>query len=233
MIVPSSADIREINADGILCKVRPPSVADSEKVIILLHGWTGDEGSMWIFSSRLPEDTWLIAARGLYPSSLGGYSWHPETQGFWPAVKQLLPAAEKLAAVLNPENFPEILFKPPSEINVEKRPLSLVGFSQGAALAFTFALVYPQLVRAVAGLSGFLPDLFEDFIDPLPFNGVPVLLAHGSRDKLVPVEKARQAVENLTRAGAQVDYCEDDVGHKLSAACFRSLDVFFQDLYSR
>jgi phospholipase/carboxylesterase len=233
MIVPSSDDIREINADGILFRVRPPSVAESNKVIILLHGWTGDEGSMWIFSSRLPEDAWLVAARGLYPSSLGGYSWYPETQGLWPGVKQLQPAVEKLATLLNPENFPDILFKPLSEINVEKRPLSLIGFSQGAALAFTFTLFYPQMVRAVAGLSGFLPDQFEDFIDSLPFNGIPVLLAHGRRDELVPVEKARQAVENLTRAGALVDYCEDDVGHKLSAACFRSLEVFFQDLYLR
>lgn len=230
MTVPSSGDFRQINAGGILFRVKPPSAAESNKVIVLLHGWTGDEGSMWIFSSRLPADAWMIAPRGLFPSTLGGYSWYPEMKHFWPAVEQLQPAAEKLAAVLSAENFPEIKFNPPSVIGVEKRPLSLVGFSQGAALAFTFALLYPQRVRAVAGLSGFLPDQFESFIDPLPYNGIPVLLAHGRRDELVPVEKARQAVESLTRAGAQVDYCEDDVGHKLSAACFRSLEVFFQDL---
>jgi len=219
--------------DDWVVAVRQPEGAELKPVYLLLHGWTGDEGSMWIFSSRLPADAWMIAPRGLFPSTLGGFSWYPETKRFWPAVEQLQPAAEKLAAVINSDIFPEIFFKPVSVLEVEKRPLSLVGFSQGAALAFTFALINPQMVRAVAGLSGFLPDRFESFLDPLPYNGIPVLLAHGRRDELVPVEKARQAAEYLTRAGAQVDYCEDDVGHKLSAACFRSLEVFFQDLSPR
>ena len=85
-------------------------------------------------------------------------------------------------------------------------------------------------MRAVAGLSGFLPNQFEQYSQSLPIREIPVLLAHGTRDELVPVEKARQAVEQLTRAGARVDYCEDNVGHKLSATCFRSLEVFFQGI---
>jgi hypothetical protein len=31
----------------------------------------------------------------------------------------------------------------------------------------------------------------------------------------------------LERAGAQVTYCEEDVGHKLSAPCFNALKSFF------
>jgi predicted esterase len=55
-------------------------------------------------------------------------------------------------------------------------------------------------------------------------------MAHGTLDELVPVVRARQAVALLQQAGAQVDYCEDNVGHKLSATCFRSMQVFFEDV---
>ena len=31
------------------------------------------------------------------------------------------------------------------------------------------------------------------------------------------------------RAGAQVTFCEDEVGHKVSASCLRALKDFFAD----
>ena len=196
----------------------------------MLHGWTGDENAMWIFAHRLPSNYWLIAPRGLYPAPWGGYSWHPQKWGIWPTVNDLQPAVESLLNVLTPQYFPEIDFSLPQNRNVNDRPIHLVGFSQGAALALTFALLYPLMVRAVAGLSGFLPEDAGEYIADKPLRDLPVMLAHGTRDELVPVQKARQAVGLLTQAGARVDYCEDDVGHKLSVICFRSLEVFFQDL---
>jgi hypothetical protein len=32
----------------------------------------------------------------------------------------------------------------------------------------------------------------------------------------------------LEKAGATVTYCEEDVGHKLSAGCFRGLESYFR-----
>ena len=54
-----------------------------------------------------------------------------------------------------------------------------------------------------------------------------MFLAHGAFDEIVPVGRAREAVKLLGQAGAQVTYCEDDVGHKLSLSCFQSLQTFF------
>jgi len=41
------------------------------------------------------------------------------------------------------------------------------------------------------------------------------------------VERARESIELLERAGAQVIFCEAEVGHKVSADCLRSLEAFF------
>ena len=105
---------------------------------------------------------------------------------------------------------------------------NFVGFSQGAALAYTFALLYPEGVSSLAGLSGFLPDGALTLAKGQPLKRKPIFLAHGTQDELVPVKRARQAVKLLEQAGAQVTYCEDDVGHKLSVSCFRGLESFFR-----
>lgn len=93
---------------------------------------------------------------------------------------------------------------------------------------FTFALLDPRRIKTLAGLAGFLPDGAVDLIDGKPLANQRIFMAHGRMDDRVPVEKARNAVEILSLAGAQVNYCEEDVGHKLSASCFRSMEYFFK-----
>jgi len=45
----------------------------------------------------------------------------------------------------------------------------------------------------------------------------------------VTIDRARASIELLERAGAQVTYCEDDVGHKVSLTCLRAMREFLAD----
>jgi phospholipase/carboxylesterase len=60
-------------------------------------------------------------------------------------------------------------------------------------------------------------------------EGKPFFVAHGTRDETVNVERARASIAILEQAGAIVTYCEDEVGHKVSANCLRALREFFTD----
>jgi phospholipase/carboxylesterase len=192
-------------------------------IFLLLHGWTGDEKSMWIFASGLPQEAIFVAPRGLYPVPGGGFGWRSFEEEQWPHVADFIPAVEKISGLLSPRHFPTGDFS----------KLNLLGFSEGAAMAFTLLLTYPGLFRSVAGLSGFLPEGAMQLTRNHSLRGKYVFLAHGALDELVPVARAREAVELLENAGAQVTYCEDSVGHKLSASCFRGLEAFFsQKAYS-
>lgn len=238
-----------IEVEGWVCRVRRPAGPGPHPVMLLVHGWTGDENVMWIFTPRLPKDALLIAPRGLHPAPGGGYGWHPD-RGRWPVVEDFRPVIDRLLGLLTPANFPE----------ADLKRVHLVGFSQGAALIYTLALLHPERVLSVAGLAGFLP---EDAAELLPagqaaglaapkpqagaqpegnlpaagskesselLRGRPVFITHGTRDETVPVERARQAAGLFEQAGAEVSYCEDQVGHKLSASCFRGLEAFYKDL---
>ena len=211
-------EINTISIGGWMLRARAPQGQGPFPLFVLLHGWTGDEDSMWIFASRLPQGCMMIAPRGPYPAPMGGYAWYPHRQS-WPVLEDFRSAAENLSVLLTMENFP----------GVDWGALHLLGFSQGAALACAYALFYPGRAASVAGLSGFVPEGADALAADGRLAGLPVFLAHGTQDTLVPVALARKGASLLEQAGARVTYCEDDVGHKLSANCFRALAKFYQD----
>lgn len=211
-------DQQKTKINDMVLRISVPDSAGPHPVILLLHGWTGDENAMWVFASRLPKNALLLAPRGLYKTPLGGYGWHSHSSDRWPWVDDFLPAIESLIGLLKPENFPL----------GDLSRLSMVGFSQGAALSYAFFLQHPYMVDSVAGLSGFIPNGSEALARNKPLNGKSIFVAHGSKDELIPIAKARKAVDILNIAGAQVTYCEDDVGHKLSSNCFNGLESFFK-----
>ena len=95
-----------------------------------------------------------------------------------------------------------------------------------AAMTFTLGLLYPARVRKMGILAGFAPEGAELILAPGHFNGKKIFVAHGTKDERVPLEQARRSVHLLEGAGAQVVYCESEVGHKLSAQCLKALDAY-------
>lgn len=184
--------------------------------IIMLHGWTGDENVMWIYATRMPRSALLLAPRGIYPTPLGGHGWHPYKPKIWPMMDDFRASIDAFLDLLTTRNFPYVDFN----------RLHFAGFSQGAAMAYAFALENGDRLNSLVGLSGFLPDRAEHTISNKGLRDKPIFIAHGNQDFLVPVYRAREAVELFQRAGAQVTYCEDDIGHKLSANCFRGMEMF-------
>ncbi len=213
------ADLIDLTLGTWTVRLRLPPGDGPHPVIFLIHGWTGDENSMRVFAPRLPKNALLIAPRAPYlskHSQLAGYSWVPERgqdfsrlPDFDPAVAAFDRLIKRLAAKY-PANFDQF---------------SLIGFSQGAAFSVVYSLAHRDRVNRLAMLAGFLPEDSDARLGSL--KDLPVFIAHGTKDETVPVARAHQAKEQLEAAGAQVRYCESDIGHKLGASCFTELAEFF------
>jgi len=191
------------------------------RFMLLLHGWTGDENSMWIFTRRLPADMWIAAPRAPHVAEEGGYSWralHPGTWGL-PTLSDLKPAADNLIRLVDEVS---------ASIGVDANRFDVAGFSQGGALTNLLAMLYPERVRKAAVLAGFVPGGTEELVARRVLAGKRFFVAHGNRDELIPLERARQSIALLEKAGAQVTFCEAEVGHKVSADCLRGLETFFE-----
>ena len=196
------------------------SAARLARFLLLVHGRTGDEDSMWVFVSKFPNDYWLLAPRAPYPALPGGYSWVPPTMesGNAASLEHFRSSAKALVTLLDAYGAQHELQAP---------QFDLIGFSEGAAVASTLALTYPSRIRRLAILAGFVPQGVEEIVRSKPLDGTPVFVAHGTLDELVPINHAREAVDMLEQAGAQITLCEAEIGHKVSAGCLRGLERFF------
>ena len=61
--------IETIELNIKILKIRKPQGIINPRVSLLLHGWTGDENSMWVFSQAFPETDFLIAPRAPFQST--------------------------------------------------------------------------------------------------------------------------------------------------------------------
>jgi phospholipase/carboxylesterase len=193
------------------------------RLLLLIHGLTGDENSMWVFGRNMPSRYWLVAPRAPYPVESGGYSWRPpfEASEFGrPTLDQLRVGAERLIRLVD---------EYAASAGIDAATFDVMGFSQGAAMSNVLAFLHPQRVHKTAILAGFVPGGLEELAAERPLKGKPFFVAHGTKDEMVRIDRARESIAILERAGAQVTYCEDNVGHKVSATCLRALGQFFVD----
>ena len=200
------------------------STHSSPRLLLLVHGLTGDENSMWVFTRDLPAQYWMVAPRAPHSSGmdLGGYSWFPSDsrREERPDLEQLRPAAQLLIRFVD---------EYAASTGFDASTFDIMGFSQGAAVCSLLAFLYPDRIRKVGLLAGFVPRGAEELAPQRPLRGKPFFVAHGTKDETITVEHARSSIEVLEQAGARVSYCEDDVGHKVSLHCLRALRTFLAD----
>jgi phospholipase/carboxylesterase len=138
-----------------------------------------------------------------YPGMAMGWTWF---EGWPPIHESVVASRAEMLTFLD-----EIVAKyPPPE-----GQLIVAGFSQGALMALDSGLRTTQKLAGIIAMSGGLYE--RDLPDLKPRAGVPVLIAHGSDDEVVPVTYARRARRALEDAGLDVEYHEYPMGHQVAA----------------
>lgn len=208
----SETRLLQVPGGGLLYRIQDRSVGNAHPVI-MLHGLGGNEDSTWVLTGAFPPGGLVVAPRGSYPLDEGGYGWlSPDVLG--------RPAAADFGTTV--EEITRLAGHLERGYGIERQELVLLGFSQGAALAFAIAQ-QAFSPAAVVVLAGFLPTG-----DLAGLQGVPVYWGHGSQDDLVPVETAREEVAALRALGSYVTYCEAEVGHKVGLECMKGLRTWLK-----
>jgi phospholipase/carboxylesterase len=107
---------------------------------------------------------------------------------------------------------------------VEARRLVLAGFSQGGALALHTGLRHAERLGGIVALSGFLPLADTLAAEASPANrDVPIFMAHGLYDPLIPPARARAGRDHLRALGYRVEWREYPIPHGVGPDEIRDL----------
>ncbi len=103
----------------------------------------------------------------------------------------------------------------------------MAGFSQGGAIALQTALRYPERLAGVLALSAYLPQAASLQSERSPANqGIPIFMAHGRYDDIIPPRRAEESRKLLEAAGYPVEWHEYPMPHSVCAEEIADIAAF-------
>ena len=112
----------------------------------------------------------------------------------------------------------EALIARECERGIDAARIVLMGFSQGCAMTLMTGLRYGQRLAGLVGLSGYLPLAAVTEAERHTANGdVPIFLAHGSADQVIPIARATASRDALKAMGHPVEWHEYPMPHSVCA----------------
>ena len=117
----------------------------------MFHGYGSDENDLFSFASELPKELFIISVRAPYKMQPFGNAWYAinfdADQRKWSDDDQAKESRDKISSFIDEavENYP-----------IDKNNITLLGFSQGTILCYAVALSYPEKIRNVIALSGYI-----------------------------------------------------------------------------
>ena len=101
----------------------------------------------------------------------------------------------------------------------------LAGFSQGCAMTLMTGLRHHERLAGLVGLSGYLPLAAKAEAERHAANrDVPIFLAHGTADPVIPIARARQSRDVLSAMGHAAEWHEYPMPHSVCAEEIRDLN---------
>jgi len=200
-------------------KIRTSSLAENAPLLIMLHGYGSDENDLFSFASELPEELFIISARAPYTIQPFGNAWYAinfdAVQGKWSDNIQAKESRDLIAKFIDEvtDTYP-----------VDKNKVTLLGFSQGTILSYAVALTYPEKVKNIIALSGYInKDILPQDIETKDYSHLDFYCSHGSVDQVIPVDWARRTPSFLNSLHIKHQYSEFPVGHGVAPQNFYEL----------
>jgi phospholipase/carboxylesterase len=123
------------------------------------------------------------------------------------------------------------------ERGIDASNIVVAGFSQGGAIAMHAALRYPERLAGLMALSTHLPlvSYFDDEVvnNPQACNQeLPIFMAHGSFDPMLPMSLGRSSADRLLELGFRVEWHDYPMAHAVCAEEIDDIRTWLVSVYS-
>lgn len=112
---------------------------------------------------------------------------------------------------------------------VPSKNIVLAGFSQGAVIAMMTGITYEAPLAGIIALSGYLPLADQLFKRASVANkAIPIFLAHGTEDPIVPYALGKSTYAALTSANFPVTWRSYPIPHSVSAQEIQDISTWLK-----
>jgi len=199
-------------------EVEPERAADA--AVILMHGLGADghDFESLVAELRLPPSPavrWVFPHAPVRPVTLNGGL---RMRAWFDIVALDRRAPEDEAGIRGSARAISALVRGERERGIAAERIVLAGFSQGGAMALHTGLREGERLAGILALSTMLPLADRLAAEAHPANAaVPILMAHGSFDPLVPISLGEGSRDLLRSRGYDVDWRAYPMPHSLCA----------------
>ncbi|RZK55705.1 MAG: esterase [Hymenobacter sp.] len=194
--------------------LNPAQATGATRLLLLLHGVGGNELNL------LPVGEQLADAHTLVLSVRAPLVFGPAVFGFYQvdfsSGKPVFNHAQQLEGQRLLLRFMQ---EAAAQYGIPAGQVYLLGFSQGAIMAYDIALTHPAQVRGVLAFSGrLLAESRQHHAPAAEIQPVRFFLSHGRHDDKLPAFYAEEAIAFLQTLGIAPHYAAFEGGHEVSAS---------------
>jgi phospholipase/carboxylesterase len=188
---------------------------DPRASIIWMHGLGADGND---FAPLADEITLPVAVRYIFPhapmmpvSINNGY-----VMRAWYDISDAAIRSEDEDGVRASQQSVEVLLAREKSRGIGASRIVLAGFSQGGAIALHAGLRHGERLAGIMALSTYVPLADRLAKEANPANrGVPIFMAHGTADPMIPIARAKESRDLLLQLGYALEWSEYRMQHSV------------------
>jgi phospholipase/carboxylesterase len=136
----------------------------------------------------------------------------------WYDIFQFGGGPEDATGIRASQKIVEDLIAQEKRRGLTPRQIVLAGFSQGGAIVLQTGLRYSERLAGILALSTYLPLASTLESDAAPANrDIPIFMAHGEFDDIIPIRRAEASREALVRLGYKIEWHSYPMPHSVCA----------------
>ena len=208
--------------------IRPSTLKEGKApVLFMFHGYGSNEEDLFSFAPELPEELCIISVRAPYPMEPYGNAWYAinfdAQQGKWSDDEQAKTSRDKIITFID---------EACTTYALDADRVTLLGFSQGTILSYAVALSYPEKIKNVIALSGYVNEgILKEGYEKKNHSNLKIYSSHGQVDQVIPPEWAQRAPLFLEKLKIEHVYEEFPVGHGVAPQNFYSFKKWLEDKF--
>ncbi len=192
-------------------------------VLILLHGYGSNEADLFDIAKTMDPRFITFSIRAPNVSKEGGFCWYeldflPDQQFKYDYRQAKLSRTMILSFISNACKA----------YNLDSTQVFLLGFSQGAIMAYDLALTSPAKIAGVLALSGRMMEESKlQKTDPIQIAKIKFFIGHGNSDNVIKIEEAEKANTFLKEKNVlDLTYRSYEMPHSVSGTELNDLRIW-------